>query len=264
MGDAWSRNEGGWVTKTETISSGHTIPVLEIFGPTIQGEGAVIGQKTMFVRTAGCDYRCSWCDSSFTWDGTEKPTKMTAEDILEQLLVLGSKDGEDNFDCVTISGGNPALLGEGMAELINLLHQEGISVALETQGSKWQNWFYGIDYLTLSPKPPSSGMLKYPAMDNLDKIIERLGNKIEGVSLKIVIFNDEDYAFAQSIHAKYPHIPFYLQVGNEDVDSEGNIAGQLLEKLSWLVDKVIQDPLMNDTRVLPQLHTLIWANLRGV
>ena len=48
------------------------IPVIEIFGPTIQGEGAVIGLKTMFVRTAGCDYSCSWCDSSFTWDGTGK------------------------------------------------------------------------------------------------------------------------------------------------------------------------------------------------
>ncbi|MDF0142324.1 7-carboxy-7-deazaguanine synthase QueE, partial [Staphylococcus pseudintermedius] len=44
------------------------IPVLEIFGPTIQGEGRVIGRKTMFVRTAGCDFRCSWCDSKFTWD----------------------------------------------------------------------------------------------------------------------------------------------------------------------------------------------------
>ncbi|PFV11560.1 7-carboxy-7-deazaguanine synthase QueE, partial [Bacillus cereus] len=41
------------------------IPVLEIFGPTIQGEGMVIGQKTMFIRTAGCDYSCSWCDSAF-------------------------------------------------------------------------------------------------------------------------------------------------------------------------------------------------------
>ena len=48
------------------------IPVLEVFGPTIQGEGRVIGRKTMFVRTAGCDYRCSWCDSAFTWDGSAK------------------------------------------------------------------------------------------------------------------------------------------------------------------------------------------------
>ncbi|MED4958776.1 7-carboxy-7-deazaguanine synthase QueE, partial [Paenibacillus macerans] len=48
------------------------IPVLEVFGPTVQGEGMVIGQKTMFVRTAGCDYRCVWCDSAFTWDGSAK------------------------------------------------------------------------------------------------------------------------------------------------------------------------------------------------
>ncbi|MXI72252.1 7-carboxy-7-deazaguanine synthase QueE, partial [Mycobacterium tuberculosis] len=38
------------------------LPVLEIFGPTFQGEGRAIGQKTMFVRTAGCDYHCDWCD----------------------------------------------------------------------------------------------------------------------------------------------------------------------------------------------------------
>ena len=39
------------------------IRVNEIFGPTIQGEGALIGQPTIFVRTGGCDYRCSWCDT---------------------------------------------------------------------------------------------------------------------------------------------------------------------------------------------------------
>ena len=84
------------------------IPVMEIFGPTIQGEGAVIGQKTMFVRTAGCDYACAWCDSSFTWDGSGKSLTrmMTAEEIWQQLVQLGG----DGFSFVTISGGNPALL----------------------------------------------------------------------------------------------------------------------------------------------------------
>lgn len=42
-----------------------TIAVSEIFGPTVQGEGAVIGKPTVFVRTGGCDYPCSWCDSKF-------------------------------------------------------------------------------------------------------------------------------------------------------------------------------------------------------
>ncbi|ONN64119.1 7-carboxy-7-deazaguanine synthase QueE, partial [Herbaspirillum sp. VT-16-41] len=67
------------------------IPVLEIFGPTIQGEGMVIGQKTMFVRTAGCDYSCSWCDSKFTWDGSEKESiqMMEPQEIVEALYEKG-------------------------------------------------------------------------------------------------------------------------------------------------------------------------------
>ena len=65
------------------------LPVLEIFGPTFQGEGRAIGQKTMFVRTAGCDYHCDWCDSAFTWDGSEKPTRMTADEVIAALDKIG-------------------------------------------------------------------------------------------------------------------------------------------------------------------------------
>src|SRR3954462_13181646 len=113
------------------------IPVLEIFGPTIQGEGMVIGQKTMFVRTAGCDYSCSWCDSSFTWDGTAKDDiiMMKAEEIWNEL----KNQGGSGFSHVTISGGNPALL-KNLDSLIELLKENNIKVCLETQGSKWQEW----------------------------------------------------------------------------------------------------------------------------
>ena len=76
-----------WYIAQRSINNAAKIPVLEIFGPTIQGEGRVIGRKTMFVRTAGCDYRCSWCDSAFTWDGSAKEDikLMTAEEIYNQL-----------------------------------------------------------------------------------------------------------------------------------------------------------------------------------
>ena len=57
------------------------LPVLEIFGPTFQGEGRAIGQKTMFVRTAGCDYHCDWCDSAFTWE------HMTMSPSLAEILL---------------------------------------------------------------------------------------------------------------------------------------------------------------------------------
>lgn len=236
------------------------IPVIEMFGPTIQGEGAVIGVKTMFVRTYGCDYRCRWCDSAFTWDGSakDKVTMMEPQEILDGLLELAG----ENFNCVTISGGNPALIGEAMGEFISLLHERGIQAAIETQGSRWQDWFHEVDVLTISPKPPSSGM--QTDWDKLDEIMHRVADNGKAAhSLKVVVFNQEDYEYARKVHFRYPEVPLFLQPGNDNVTEEGDISGRLLGRLEWLFERVIADPQMNRARVLPQLHALIWHNKRG-
>ena len=123
------------------------IPVMEVFGPTIQGEGMVMGQKTMFVRTAGCDYSCSWCDSSFTWDGTGQSTLKQPSEIIEELQAIGGQ----SFSHVTISGGNPAL-HKGIGELVDLCHAQGWKVAVETQATFWQDWLLKIDDITLIPE----------------------------------------------------------------------------------------------------------------
>ena len=234
------------------------IPVLEIFGPTIQGEGRVIGRKTMFVRTAGCDYRCSWCDSAFTWDGSAKEDikLMTAEEIYNQLKKIGG----DRFDHVTISGGKPALI-KGIQDLVDLFEEKQIYTALETQGSKFQPWMRQINDLTISPKPPSSNMK--PNIDILDSVIEQC---IEStLNLKVVIFDDDDYEFAKMIHHRYPNIPFYLQVGNPYLDDDvDNHTEKLLSRYEALVDRVMASNDMNQVYVLPQLHTLLWSNKKGV
>src|SRR5699024_7322 len=239
-----------------------TIPVLEIFGPTIQGEGMVIGQKTMFVRTAGCDYSCAWCDSKFTWDGSEKHhiRKMNAQEILDVLI----KEGGDHFGHVTISGGNPGLLPQ-LDALVDLLHTHGIKIALETQGSRWQPWFTKIDELTLSPKPPSSGMKTDFSI--LDQIIDSLCLEQKGsFSLKIVIFDEEDLDYARKVHKKYPTVELFLQVGNDDLDTIDQEAflAYSLEKYERLIDQVMVDKELKHVRVLPQLHTYLWGNKRGV
>lgn len=240
------------------------LPVLEIFGPTIQGEGMVVGRKTMFVRTAGCDYRCSWCDSAFTWDGSAKDEirKMSADEIFNELIELGG----DRFNHVTISGGNPALLA-GMGALVEQLHERSTEVALETQGSKWQNWMVDIDDLTISPKPPSSMMKTDFA--KLDAIMDELRSqdRVEKhTSLKVVVFNDEDFEYAVGVHERYPDVPFFLQVGNDDTGTSetDNLTRELLNKYEWLIDKTMEDARMNNVRVLPQLHTFVWGNSRGV
>ncbi|MEH7069837.1 7-carboxy-7-deazaguanine synthase QueE [Priestia megaterium] len=241
----------------------NTIPVLEIFGPTIQGEGMVVGRKTMFVRTAGCDYSCSWCDSAFTWDRSAKNDirQLTAEQIWTELKEIGG----ECFDHVTISGGNPALI-KAIGSLVELLHSHGVKAALETQGSRYQDWFLKIDDLTISPKPPSS--LMKTNFSVLDDIIETLikEKRMAHISIKVVVFNDDDFEYAASVHERYPEVPFFVQVGNEDLTTIDNasLTQELLKKYEWLIDKAVAAKNMNDVRVLPQVHALVWGNKRGV
>lgn len=231
------------------------LPIIEIFGPTIQGEGSVIGVKTMFLRTYGCDYKCSWCDSAFTWNGTAK------EDVQllgpSEIITLLEKMALNNFSYVTITGGNPALYSQPMDDLIRSLHDRNYKVILETQGSIWQDWLGAIDHLTVSPKPPSSGM--QTDWNVLDRIIQ----DAPMCSLKIVIFDDKDYQYAKHVHNRYPHIRLYLQSGNPYVHDSGHIADLLLTRLESLFHRVLSDPDMNDVITLPQLHTLVWNNERG-
>lgn len=237
-------------------------PVMELFGPTVQGEGRVIGRKTMFVRTAGCDYSCSWCDSAFTWDGTGKDEieLLSASDIVQRLLML------DPQGCghVTLSGGNPALL-KHLGELIAELHNKQIEVALETQGSRWQDWFMQIDQLTLSPKPPSSGMQTDWRV--LDDIVQRLrSGSHPDVSLKVVVFDEDDLAYAVRVHQRYPSLPFYVQAGNDDLveADNGKLLQRQLARYEQLIGQVMKKPELRQVSVLPQLHTWLWGNKRGV
>ncbi|WP_294621136.1 7-carboxy-7-deazaguanine synthase QueE [uncultured Roseovarius sp.] len=244
----------------QAVSDDTTIRVSEIFGPTIQGEGALIGVPTVFVRTGGCDYRCSWCDSMHAVDSAYRATwkPMQAEDVMAEVAQLSG--GAPLM--VTLSGGNPAI--QPFGPLIELGQTRGYRFALETQGSVARDWFSDLDMLVLSPKPPSSEMqLDWDIFDDCIKA----GQGAETV-LKIVIFDEVDYLWARDVAARYPDLPVYLQPGNhtppppEDdtaqVDQEGVDARML-----WLVDRVMEDKWY-EARVLPQLHVMLWGNKRGV
>ena len=232
-----------------------TIRISEIFGPTIQGEGALIGQPTVFVRTGGCDYRCTWCDTLHAVDSAfrDEWKPMSAEDIFAEVQKLSS----NNPIMVSLSGGNPAI--QPLKPLIDLGHKHGYRFALETQGSIAQDWFSTLDVLTLSPKPPSSEM--DTDWGKLDECIKAAGNG-PNIALKIVIFDDKDYKYAQECAARYPDLPLYLQPGNHQVDGAPDMTA-LNERLEWLAEKVTNDN-WNTAHVLPQLHVMIWGNQRGV
>jgi 7-carboxy-7-deazaguanine synthase len=236
------------------------ILVSEIFGPVVQGEGALIGRPTLFVRTGGCDYRCQWCDTLYAVlpEHREEWTPMSAPEILAQIEPLSG--GKPML--VTVSGGNPAL--QPLLPLLELGHARGYSFALETQGSVARAWFSQLDHLVLSPKPPSSGMAtKWPRLAECVRMA-RAGETPPHISLKIVVFDEADYEFARQVGARHPDIPLYLQVGNPAPNTDEDAgASALLERLRWLSERALSDGWHNVT-VLPQLHILIYGNRRGV
>lgn len=238
------------------------IRISEIFGPTIQGEGPLIGRPTVFVRTGGCDYRCSWCDTQYAVlpRYRDEWLPMSTAEIAERVDALT----QSQPILVTLSGGNPAM--QPLGPLIALGRSKGYSFALETQGSLAPDWLKQLEWLVLSPKPPSSKMTTDWA--SVDACLSAAGGQ-PSCALKIVVFDDADYAYARTVASRYSALPVYLQVGNpaplRDADMMADHADNddLLRRMDWLVDKVRQDRWF-DARVLPQLHVLLWGNRRGV
>ncbi|MCE5975225.1 7-carboxy-7-deazaguanine synthase QueE [Sinirhodobacter sp. WL0062] len=231
--------------------------ISEIFGPTIQGEGALIGKPTVFVRAGGCDYRCAWCDSMHAVDSAFRHdwAEMSAEDIMAEVRRLSS----GRPLTVSISGGNPAIQDFGL--LIELGKQEGYDFACETQGSVAQPWFAELETLVLSPKPPSSG--EETDWRKFDRCLEN-AKGCNLVVMKIVIFDETDYAWAKAAEERYPNLPLYLQPGNPEVDPDQPVDLQAaIDRLLWLIEKVTGDGWFAP-HVLPQLHMLVWGNKRGV
>jgi len=240
-----------------------SVVISEIFGPTVQGEGPLVGRPTVFVRTGGCDYRCIWCDTLYAVlpEHRGEWVLMTPAEIMARIDKLASNESV----LVTLSGGNPAL--QPLAPLIELGHIKGHTFALETQGSVSAPWFTELDWLILSPKPPSSYMAT--DWDALDACINA-ARKRPSCALKIVVFDDADYGYARTVAARYPIVPVYLQVGNpgplrsrgRSLPDDAEI-DDLLARFRWLIGKVMADRWFTAT-VLPQLHVLAWGNKRGV
>lgn len=237
------------------------IRVSEIFGPTIQGEGVLIGLPTIFVRTGGCDYRCSWCDSLHAVDNQFRHEweMMSVGAVWENVLALSG--GRPLM--VSLSGGNPAI--QPLGALIDRGHGDGYRFALETQGSLARDWFAQLDVLILSPKPPSSRMTTDWAA--VEACLQAAQGKPQ-VVLKLIVFDERDYTYAKDAAAQFPQLPIYLQPGNHTpphptndeapVDLDG-----ILKRMEWLVDSVTRDRWF-EARVLPQLHVVLWGNKRAV
>lgn len=212
--------------------------VIEIFA-SIEGEGKRAGQPCTFVRLAGCNLRCSYCDTKYSYDCAEY-IEMTPLQIVDKLYKL-------QVPSITITGGEP-LIHQDIEKLLRLI-EPAWEVNIETNGSielfevdPHPNMFYTVDY-----KCKSSGM-----SDRM--IMERIAAQLTDVDvLKFVVGTQGDMEQALDIINKYKldcSIYFSPVFGNIDPK---NIVKFLLDK------KLYQ------CKVQVQLHKIIWdPNERGV
>jgi len=230
------------------------LPISEIFGPTIQGEGSLTGNPTVFVRMGGCDYRCTWCDSLYAVlpEYADKWNRMTCKEIFAEVKKLSPVP-----ILVTLSGGNPAMLD--FTELLELGHAEGYTFCIETQGSINQPWINDLDFITISPKPPSS--LMKTDYDKLTIFIDDIEDHSK-ISLKIVVSDKKDYQYAKEIFDRYPHIKAYITPCNITPSGDFDLDA-LVDKTKYVVDLALADGF-HRVSIIPQLHTIIWGNERGV
>jgi len=239
-----------------------TYPVVEVFGPVVQGEGPVAGQVTHFVRFGLCDYRCSWCDSMYAVD--PKLVKANAE-RLKGDVILGRVLDLGPTPWVTFSGGNPAM--HDLEWLMRSFQLHNIGVCVETQGSVWQTWLGLVNMLVVSPKPPSSGMVNDKHRLQTDAFMLAADDAMDTRrrAIKIVVFDEEDLHWAEAFLVNHPWSQRYLSVGTPP-PLPGETLAETRQKVCdgyrWLSEQASN--LAVSVTVLPQLHVLAYGHQRGV
>jgi len=118
------------------------LKITEIFS-SIQGEGLRQGEPTHFIRLAGCNLRCAFCDTKYAWEGGEDFAHL---DILEK-----TKKNHRRFpaEWVCLTGGEPLL--QDVGDLVRMLKSENFLIQVETNGMTYRR--LDVDWYTVSPKP---------------------------------------------------------------------------------------------------------------
>ena len=156
-------------SQKEAIKKGELLPIMEYFY-SIQGEGFYAGRPAFFIRLAGCDVGCVWCDVKESWD-SEAHEVLSADYLVNKVRESGA-----NF-CV-ITGGEPAMYD--LAELTISLKDLGMYIAVETSGAYPLKGVF--DWVCLSPKK-----FKKPEKSVIEVAKE----------LKVIVFNTHDFKWGE-------------------------------------------------------------------
>jgi 7-carboxy-7-deazaguanine synthase len=201
---------------------------------SIQGEGNWTGKPNIFIRTSGCNLRCSYCDTKYAYDSYKE---MSIIEILDEINKYNCKN-------ICITGGEP-LIQKDLIILVKELLENKYKICIETNGSVEikQFSFDKSIIISLDVKCPSSNMTEKMLFDNIDYMKKN-------DQLKFVIKNKIDYEYAKNfILSNKINCPIYFQ------------------PVEGIDPKILAEWILNDNLNIKlglQIQKILWKNRRGV
>ena len=211
------------------------IKINEIFY-SIQGETTYTGHPTVFVRTTGCNLRCTYCDTKYSY---HEGQFLSSEEILQKIESYGA-----SYVCIT--GGEP-LLQKEILSLMKTLCDKSYNVSLETSGSKSCRDVDPRVKIILDVKTPDSGAKDSFLLENLDFVNEK-------TEVKFVVCSQEDFNWSEQFCRQHDLFKKFVVLYSPSY-------GQVSER--WLAENILEKK--SSARLQLQLHKYIWnPDLRGV
>jgi 7-carboxy-7-deazaguanine synthase len=221
--------------------------LIEIY-KSVQGESSFAGRPCIFVRLAGCNLRCSWCDSEYTFTGGYK---QSSDDIVAEIEKLAP------VRLVEFTGGEPMLQERELVPLMARLLEQGYELLIETSGERLLADVPEDVHKIVDVKCPGSGEAGRFRMENLDAL-----TKLDEV--KFVISDRADYDFARAFMGEHRlaervESVLFSPAFSKSPSPERSTVNCLLDPRE-LVEWMLADGL--DGRLSLQIHKYVWEPMK--
>jgi 7-carboxy-7-deazaguanine synthase len=212
---------------------------------SLQGESTHAGLPCIFVRLTGCNLRCSWCDSEYTFQGGRK---MTSEEVLDEVRRLSPSGG-----LVEITGGEPMLQERELVPLMRQLLESGYRVLLETSGERPLERVPTEVIKIVDVKCPDSGAANTFHLENLETLTPH-------DEIKFVLSSRADYEFARDFTHRHRladrvNAVLFSPAFRKDATGARDSSHCLLDPQE-LAEWILADDV--PARLGLQLHKFIW------
>lgn len=225
--------------------------ITEIY-KSLQGESTYAGLPCVFVRLTGCNLRCSWCDSEYTFSGGQR---MTIQEVVAKVETCAPERG-----LVELTGGEPMLQEQAVVPLMQQLLDEGYTVLLETSGERPLDSVPKGVIKIVDVKCPHSGEADTFRMENLETLTSQ-------DEVKFVLADRTDYEFARQFVMQHDlsrrvNAVLFSPAFRKDATGERGVSHCLLDPRE-LADWMLADGV--PARLSLQMHKFIWdPALKGV